>query len=419
MADSTIDNLPAAGSSNNTDVYVISQSGVTKKTTKLNILESITSDYQAADTTIASNLATEITNRTDGDNLRVLKAGDTMTGSLTMSGGSTQVILPNAPSTGTHSTNKTYCDLKVIKAGDTMSGTLDMGTNKITSTYVPVSNPDLTNKLYVDSKLSKSGGTVTGTIDLGGNKITTTYTPTNGPDLTNKTYVDSKTTPPGFRARINPTPNINKSALIGPLNGQTITSYNDISFDDLSVFDATSGVWTCPETAYYDMNIAISLRLSGDSQTQFSSGSIHAILATTGTIYTYASYTNSNRIYTGNGTLTAGTGIVVDSRITATSKIFAIHTSGGANTDTLYVNSPVAGVGFTINSTNSSDSSTFIYHVIDDQALSGDIILTATTLNAQVSLGSQISLKILNNTNSNYVGMSGDAIIISIRKSRN
>lgn len=56
----------------------------------------------------------------------------------------------------------TYVDtqdgLRVLKAGDSMSGTLNMGANKITSTYVPSANADLTNKLYVDSAVASAGG---------------------------------------------------------------------------------------------------------------------------------------------------------------------------------------------------------------------------------------------------------------------
>lgn len=44
--------------------------------------------------------------------------------------------------------------LKVNKAGDTMSGNLAMGSNKITSSYVPVNTDDLTNKNYVDAGLA-------------------------------------------------------------------------------------------------------------------------------------------------------------------------------------------------------------------------------------------------------------------------
>lgn len=44
------------------------------------------------------------------DDEKVAKAGDTMTGNLIMSGGSTQITLPNAPLVGTDATNKTYVD---------------------------------------------------------------------------------------------------------------------------------------------------------------------------------------------------------------------------------------------------------------------------------------------------------------------
>ena len=42
----------------------------------------------------------------------------------------------------------------VLKAGDTMTGTLAMGANKITTTYTPVNADDLTRKGYVDTQLA-------------------------------------------------------------------------------------------------------------------------------------------------------------------------------------------------------------------------------------------------------------------------
>lgn len=41
---------------------------------------------------------------------------------------------------------------------------LAMGTNKITSSYVPSADVDVVNKLYADTKVAKAGGTATGTI---------------------------------------------------------------------------------------------------------------------------------------------------------------------------------------------------------------------------------------------------------------
>ncbi len=46
---------------------------------------------------------------------------------------------------------QTQLNARVLKAGDTMSGTLDMGAQKVTTTYVPVNGPDLINKTYGDT----------------------------------------------------------------------------------------------------------------------------------------------------------------------------------------------------------------------------------------------------------------------------
>jgi len=55
--------------------------------------------------------AADITGLVDASYVNV--GGDTMTGTLTMSGAGVQVVLPNAPTLGTHATNKDYVDSKV------------------------------------------------------------------------------------------------------------------------------------------------------------------------------------------------------------------------------------------------------------------------------------------------------------------
>lgn len=62
----------------------------------------------------------------------VNRAGDTMTGNLVMSGGSTQITLPNLPVAGTDATNKNYVDAAIaglswkqsVRAATTANGTL-------------------------------------------------------------------------------------------------------------------------------------------------------------------------------------------------------------------------------------------------------------------------------------------------------
>ena len=69
----------------------------------------------------------------------------------------------SAPTLGSHVANKTYADSKVDKAGDTMSGLL-------TLSGAPTSNLHAATKLYVDTAdallVAKAGGTLSGFLNL-------------------------------------------------------------------------------------------------------------------------------------------------------------------------------------------------------------------------------------------------------------
>lgn len=65
------------------------------------------------------------------DTNKVSATGDTMTGSLTMSGGATVAGLPT-PTVDGWAAPKSYVDTKVDKAGDTMTGNLNVGNPAVT-----------------------------------------------------------------------------------------------------------------------------------------------------------------------------------------------------------------------------------------------------------------------------------------------
>ena len=146
-------------------------------------------------------------------------AGDTMTGNLDM--GSNEVTSSAVPSGNNSLTNKSYVDgevateasaritgdsEQVTKAGDSMSGDLTMTSPaKVVQAAAPTTANDLTNKDYVDgvvaaeasnrasgdqtlanSKVSKSGDTMTGALTLPG------ADPSSDNHATRKRYVDQQ-----------------------------------------------------------------------------------------------------------------------------------------------------------------------------------------------------------------------------------
>ena len=111
--------------------------------------------------------------------------GGTLSGTLDMS--SNKIINLGTPTAGTDAATKDYADLKVAKAGDTMTGLLTLSGN-------PTANNHAATKTYVDSadqlKLDLAGGTMTGSIAMGGSKITGLGTPTDASDAATKAYID-------------------------------------------------------------------------------------------------------------------------------------------------------------------------------------------------------------------------------------
>ena len=174
------------------------------------------------------NQLTGITDNVQGQiDTKVAKAGDTMTGHLTLNADPTALL---------HASTKQYTDtqdaLKVAKSGDTMTGALvlpgDPTTNLqaapkqyVDSTVathatndslhvtevqnalldaLTVSATDI-NQLsgitgnvqsLLDTKFDKAGGTITGDVTLDtGKTIFISKTPVDGTEVVNKTYVDS------------------------------------------------------------------------------------------------------------------------------------------------------------------------------------------------------------------------------------
>jgi len=152
--------------------------------------------------------AQDAVNKGYADGRYVDEAGDTMTGNLDM--GSNEVTSSSAPSSNNSLTNKSYVDgeiateaaaritgdsQQVTKAGDSMSGDLTMTSPaKVVQAAAPTTANDLTNKDYVDGvvaagdalKVNKSGDTMTGALTLPG------ADPSSDNHATRKRYVDQQ-----------------------------------------------------------------------------------------------------------------------------------------------------------------------------------------------------------------------------------
>lgn len=161
--------------------------------------------------------------------LRVAKAGDTMTGPLSMGWNTIKNVA--SPTEAGDAANNTYVDdavnARVAKTGDTMAGPLYMDWHYIKEVEPPIEAGDATNKVYVDvaldARVAKSGDTMTGPLSMqaslvmasGDNAaivagsgiamqdtiISSLHDPIESDHATNKDYVDTEIALRGINMR--------------------------------------------------------------------------------------------------------------------------------------------------------------------------------------------------------------------------
>jgi len=149
---------------------------------------------------------------------------------------------------------------KVSKNGDVMTGNLNMGSNKITSSFIPTQDDELINKKYLDEvsfkkmndddyqiimnnlslKLHKSGGSMTGDLNMGTNKITSSFIPTHDDDIINKKYIDARFVQNGGGLISDLTSNaLNKS-------GFKVSASSSVNaLEPYYAFNVRKGSWMC------------------------------------------------------------------------------------------------------------------------------------------------------------------------------
>jgi hypothetical protein len=168
MANQKVTQLPAAITSNDTDLLYVVQAGVSKQTSKQLLMASTLAVANAAASTANAATATANAAATTANNAlsqvgtAVQKTGDTMTGDLDMGGN--QIENLGTPFAPTDATTKGYVDtadaLKLDKSGGTMSGDIDMGGQMVENLGTPVATDDAATKGYVDSSLGGKQNTV-------------------------------------------------------------------------------------------------------------------------------------------------------------------------------------------------------------------------------------------------------------------
>ena len=234
MANQKVTQLPAANTSNDSDLLYVVQGTTSRKMTKQLLMASTLSIANGAVST--ANAATATANA----------AANTANNALSQVGTAVQ------------------------KTGDTMTGDLDMGNNQIENLGTPFSPSDATTKGYVDTadalKLDLSGGTMTGDIDMGGQMVNNLGTPVANDDAATKGYVDSAL---GGKQNTVATTTGVSIALVTP---QEYGSYGTPETGNISV-SLTNAVRGVDQIVYHDDTVAPTIVVAGGTAVKFGTAS--------------------------------------------------------------------------------------------------------------------------------------------------
>lgn len=230
MANQKVTQLPAANTSNDSDLLYVVQGTTSRKTSKQLLMASTLAVANGAAST--ANAATATANA----------AANTANNALSQVGTAVQ------------------------KTGDTMTGDLDMGNNQIENLGTPFASTDATTKGYVDAadalKLDKSGGTMTGALNMGNNPITILASPSASTDATTKGYVDSAL---GGKQNTVATTTGVSIALVTP---QEYGSYATPQTGNISV-SLTNAVRGIDQILYHDDTVAPTIVVPGGTAVKF------------------------------------------------------------------------------------------------------------------------------------------------------
>jgi len=208
MANQKVTQLPAATTSNDTDLLYVVQAGVSKQTTKQLLMAATLAVATTANSaaTAAQTTATAAQSTATADSTTATAAQSTAN-SASSAATAAQTTATQAVSDA--SAAQTTANAALPKAGGTMTGGLNMGSQSLSNLAAPNNTADAATKGYVDTGVSsassaasaaqttanaalpKAGGTMTGGLNMGSQGLTNLATPANNTDAATKGYVDT------------------------------------------------------------------------------------------------------------------------------------------------------------------------------------------------------------------------------------